>query len=401
MGLFRFKASLVIGAAIGLVVQTGCDVDFGYLLPAAAGQLRLIQQMVPIEVAISSGNLTAEQIGKLELIEDVRDYADAVVGLKIENNYTMFYDAGDMPVAINLSASRKDELVPKLWSFPIVGTIPYLGYFDPNAANERRRQLESENWDVFTYEIDAYSAVGFFPNPVLSPMLDRDDVNLVETVMHELLHSTIWRANDTPFNESLATFVGRRGAEAYFADRFPDQDGFIEGAREQFEDIDWFTAFMLELVDDLDEYYHSGLTSSKRIAGRESVIRDAGKRFERDVLPLMNHPEPYTWVADQLPVNNAWYLGIRRYNLDLDVFDRVFEATGRDWSASLAVFREAANQSAPFDFLRDLLNSGEISYVAKRDWTAPTLTDPTAIASPAVQRGPCDSHLAHTLIATD
>jgi len=402
----RFKSKAftllaVAAAAFGMVLPAGCNVDFGYLIPAAAGQLKLIQETVPIEEAVASGELTAEQVGKLELIQDVRSYAGSVVGLTIENNYTMFYDAGDMPVAINLSASRKDELSPKLWSFPVVGTVPYLGYFDPNAAMERRKQLESEGWDVFAYEIDAYSAIGFFPNPVLSPMLDRDDVNLVETVMHELLHATIWRANDTPFNESLATFVGRRGAEAYFADRFPNQDAFIDGALEQFEDIDLFTAYMLQVVGDLDDYYNSGLTSSKRIAGRDSVIQAAAMRFDRDVLPLMNHPEPYAWVADQLPVNNAWFLGIRRYNLDLDVFDAVFDASGGDWGMSLALFRQAASQPAPYEFLRAKLASGEVSVAAKTDSVSTRLVESTPSESPAANRGPCDLHLAHTLVATE
>lgn len=406
MRSFRLKAKSlkflsVIVVTFTSVFQAGCDVDFGYLIPAAAGQLKLIQEMVSIEDAVASGKLTPEQIGKLELIQDVRSYAGAVVGLKIENNYTMFYDAGDMPVAINLSASRKDELRPKLWSFPIVGTVPYLGYFNLEAAIERRKQLESEGWDVFVYQIDAYSAVGFFPNPVLSPMLERDDVNLVETVMHELLHATIWRTNDTPFNESLATFVGRRGAEAYFADRFPDQGSFIEGSREQFEDIDRFTAFMLGVVDDLDEYYSSGLTSSTRIAGREFVIRGAGKRFERDILPLLNHPEPYTWIPDQLPINNAWFLGIRRYNLDLDVFDEVFEATGGDWDTSLALFREAANRPLPYDYLREWLASGDVATAAKINSATSNSIESSRGASSAANRGPCDLNLARTLIATE
>ena len=398
MGRSGWREGAIIGALAGLVAHAGCNVDFGYLIPAAAGQLKLLQQTVPIDQAIASGDLTDQQVAKLKLILDVRDYAASRMHLDVENNYTMFYDAGDQPVAINLSASRKDALAPKLWSFPIVGTVPYLGFFDPAAATKRRRQLESEDWDVFTYEIDAYSAVGFFPNPVLSPMLERDDVSLVDTIMHELLHGTVWRVNDTPFNESLATFVGRRGAESYFADRFPDQSDFIRTAGEQFEDVDRFMAFMLDLVEQLDAYYHSDLKSSAKITGRAALIREAAGRFERDVLPLMHHPEPFAWIANGLPVNNAWYLGIRRYNLDLDVFEQVFEATGRDWPQSISLFREAAADPAPYQYLREWLSG------TTADTTAAKHLDhaPGAgLVLPTPERRPCELTRATTLIAAE
>lgn len=392
----------VIGLAASLAMQVGCDVDFGYLLPAAAGQLELIQKTIPIDEAISSGNLTTEQIAKLELIRDVRAFAATEIGLNVENNYTMFYDAGDQPVAINVSASRKDRLAPKLWSFPIVGTVPYLGFFDVDAAMQRRAKLESEDWDVFTYEIDAYSAVGFFPNPVLSPMLERDDISLVDTVLHELLHSTVWRSNDTPFNESLATFVGRHGAESYFASRFPDQTEFIQTAFDQFEDVDRFSQYMLEVVGELEAYYDSELSSNTKITGREEIVRRSAVRFMQEVLPLMNHPDPFDWVGDHLPVNNAWFLGIRRYNLDLSVFEAVFEATGHNWPASIQVFRQAAADASPYQYLRQwAVDHADVGSSAAAKSVSDNGVRPSPNSHPPVQRGPCSGTLHRTLIATE
>ncbi len=51
-------------------------------------------------------------------------------------------------------------------------------------------------------------------------------------------------------------------------------------------------------------------------------------------------------------------LGVRRYNLDLDVFEQVFAATGEDWAQSLELFRTAATESDPYAYLRSWLETG-------------------------------------------
>jgi hypothetical protein len=68
----------------------------------------------------------------------------------------------------------------------------------------------------------------------------------------------------------------------------------------------------------------------------------------------MNDPDRYAWVAD-MPTNNAWMLSNYRYNLDLDLFADVLAANGRDWRASIAVFREAARSNDVKAYLREWL----------------------------------------------
>ena len=105
-----------------------CGVDFAYLLPAAAGQVELLANSVPIEDAISAGTLTDEQIEKLKLIEDVRDYASGVIGLVVNDNYTTFYDSRGEDVAYNISACRKGLFHTENLDFPVCGdsTLPRL-----------------------------------------------------------------------------------------------------------------------------------------------------------------------------------------------------------------------------------------------------------------------------------
>jgi predicted aminopeptidase len=271
--------------------------------------------------------------------------------LNTSDNYTLFFDTGGEPAAYNVSASVRWAFVPKRWSFPIVGTLPYLGYFDRDDAILKVRELRQQGHDVFWYALDAYSTLDFLPNPVFSRMLRRSDLSLIETVIHELLHGTVWHSSDTTFNESLATWVGRTGAMDYLAARYPDEPDRVEAAAQWYEDTDRYNAFLLNLYTELDAFYAGPESRSAKINGREALFQAGRDRFAAEVLPLMNRPENFEWAAN-LPTNNAWLLANVRYNSDLDVFERVHQTVGRDWAASLAVFHAAAGSPDPFAYLR-------------------------------------------------
>jgi predicted aminopeptidase len=341
------------------LAAAGCGVDFTYVMPAITGQLDILQQMRSVSDVLASGTLSDDQVSKLRLLQDVRQFAGERIGLNVGDNYATFFDSHGAPVAFNLSASRRDEFAPMTWTFPFVGTIPYLGYFSRDAALAKRDVLQSESLDVFVYQVDAYSGLGFYPNPILSPMLDRHEANLVDTVIHELLHATIWRPNDTSFNESLATFFGRTGALEYYRTRYPDDPARVADAEARFEDSDRYSAFALEVFNELDAFYKSDLSSAAKVAGRGAILAAAQQRFLDEVLPLMNLPENYDWVSEGFPANNAWLLGIRRYNLDLAVFSDVFEAVKGDWAHARLVFSAAAGAADSYGFLRDWLGRSE------------------------------------------
>ncbi len=388
----------VVGGLALTVSLAGCGVDWGYVLGAAVGQTDILFNSVPLSRATEDAALSPEQRSKLELIRDARIYADEIIGLNVKRNYRRFYDSGGEPVAFNVSACRKDAFDLSLWTFPIVGTVPYLGFFDREAADAKFNELAAASLDVYMYEIDAYSGLGYFPSVVLSPMLERSQISLTDTVFHELLHSTIWRPDDVTYNESLATFVGRTAAMEYLAHRYPEQPELVQAAMEQFEDADRFSDFILTLFGELDSFYSSDLPSEDRIAGREALYQAGRDRFAAEVQPLMNHGDRYEWVRD-LPTNNAWLLGVRRYNLDLDVFQDVFHATGEDWTASLQLFRAAATEPDAQAYLRTWLAApNATSSVRLKKGEGARYR---ASAFPAQQRSPrgvCPCRLATTLV---
>lgn len=369
-------------AAICLpILLSGCGVDVGYVISAAAGQFNLLRNSISISEAIESGDFAADELAKLELITDARAYARDTLGLDVGNHFTLFYDSDGQPVAFNVSASQKDAFEPQTWWFPIVGTVPYLGFFDRTDADAEFDELAGDGLDVWMYEIDAYSLLDVLPTVLLSPMLERSEISLADVVFHELLHSTVWRPGDTTFNESLATFVGRRGAIQFLSDRYPNDPELVDTAIERFVDTDRFNKFMLALFNELEVFYTSDLTGDDKVAGREAIYQAGRDRFASEVQPLMNNPEGYAWV-ENLPTNNAYMLGIRRYNLDLEIFEQVFAATGEDWSASLLLFQTAGQHTAPYDYLRGWLESVEVQTQGPPDVAAKPRPRPEGSTAP-------------------
>ncbi len=351
----RRRHALPVGLLAALAVGlAGCD-GLAYVTHVTEGQLAIQGNTEPIDAVLASGRLTDEQAARLELAVAARDYAADVIGLDAGNSYTTFYDSAGDPLAWNLSAARQDALTPMEWSFPVIGRVPYLAFFEEGYLRSVETDLQADGYDTFTYELDAYSTLGLFDDPIRSAMLQRGDLSLVETIIHELLHNTVYRPGATVFNESLATFVGRQGAVDFLVAVYGEDSGWPEIARNYYADVDTVNAFLLALYAELEAFFATDLPPETLIAGREAIYAAGRERFETEILPTLNYPDSFAGYAD-LPTNNAWLLGQYRYNLSLDRFERVFAITGRDWATTMAVFEAAGAAPAdPFTYLADWL----------------------------------------------
>lgn len=332
-------ARTALVALVLSVPMVGCD-GLQYVAHVTEGQFAVQGDLESIDAVLASERLSEDESNKLQVAVAARNFAADVMGLRVGDSYTRFYDAGADPLAFNLTAVRQDALTPQTWEFPILGEVPYLSFFDEGYLREVQAELDADGFDTFTYELDAYSTLGVFEDPIRSPMLRRGVISLSDTIIHELLHNTVWRSNATTFNESLATFVGRQGAIEFLAAYYGEDSGWPETAVAYFADLDTAAQFLADFADELAEYYASDLSSAAKIAGREALWEAARERFVNEVQPTLNYPDIFTYGTMQ--TNNAWLLGSVRYNSDRQVFADVYDATGRDWRATIEVFTAAA-----------------------------------------------------------
>lgn len=313
-----------LAPAFAAVLSAGCQA--GYLLGQARGQARVLWGREPVEAVLGRPDLDAETRRKLALVREARRFAAEAIGLDVQDNYTTYYDVGGPAVAYALTAAPKDALEPVTWWFPIVGRVPYLGFFEKADGEARRDALLAEGYDVVLRGVPAFSTLGWFADPVFSTMLAMEDARLVSTVIHELTHATLFIPGAVEFNENLATFVGERGATLFFEQADGADSPRARAVGESFEDARRFGAFLAEMMEGLRAYYARPVARNDKIEGREKEFERWQNRYRSEVVPAL-HGAAYRWFPEAR-LDNALLLSLGAYHGGLDLFQRASEACG-------------------------------------------------------------------------
>ena len=225
------------------------------------GQVEIVYNARELEDVYSDAQVDSKVKEKLKLIEAIREFAFDSIGLKRNDNYTTYYDQKGKRLLYVVTASKPFELVPYEWSFPIIGDVPYKGFFVEEKANAERDRLKAEGWDTDIGGASGWSTLGWFRDPVLSNMLETDEGDLAELIIHELTHGTIYVNGDANYNENLATFIGVNGAAWYLTSRYgKDSKQYQDYLHANSED-DIRTQFMLSSAVYLDSIYKAIKTS--------------------------------------------------------------------------------------------------------------------------------------------
>ena len=305
--------------------------DVRYITRAGFEETRILQSRQPIAELVRDSSTDPVLRDNLRLVLHTRDYA-ARLGLEAKQTYTSYSDVGRDTLLLVLQAAPKDCICPYTWKYPIVGRIPYKGFFDARAARREADRFSARGYDVYLRPSGAFSTLGWFEDPLLSTAISGDSVELAATVFHEIAHNTLYVKSATPFNESFAQLVGYRSAEAFFRERGDSLNA--RHAADRWHDEIVLGEYYSALVRRLDSLYSRkpdsvALEAGRREAAvwaRDQLLGPFGKRFR-------------TFRVDRLaerPINNARLIGSGIYRTRLDLFDRWFERHGRDVGRSVA-----------------------------------------------------------------
>jgi predicted aminopeptidase len=304
--------------------------DVRYVTRAGIEETRILQAREPIAELVSERTMDPAVRHALRLVLESRDYA-ARIGLDAKETYTTYADVGRDTLLLVLQAAPKDCICPHTWKYPIVGRIPYKGFFDFDAARRTSDRMAARGYDVYLRPSAAFSTLGWFNDPLLSTALTRDSVELAALVFHEIAHNTLYVKSATPFNESFAQFVGYRSAESFFAERADTANARQAGDRLHDEMV--LGEFYRDLIARLDSLYATRPDSAALEAGRAEAGTWARAQLEGPVgarfrsLRIGRLPER--------PVNNARLIGATLYRTRLDLFDEWFDRHDRDVRVSV------------------------------------------------------------------
>lgn len=334
------------GAFLPLLFGSILGCSPAYIARAGYEQARILWSREPIERVLNEPLLDADTRQKLELVVDVRRFAADDLGLRVAGNYASIARVGDGAIMHVVTAAERFRLRPYTWWFPIVGRVPYKGYFDAEAARAEARALEQQNFDTRVVSAAAFSTLGWFDDPLLSNLLHLDAPALANLILHELLHSTHYTPGHAAFSESFANFVGYRGAAEFFAGRERAETAAVIEA--EWDAAIEFSAFLASEIAALEVAYAAGLTLDER-EERFSTMRAAWEA----------HPSrPHYRGFGPHAINNATLLHLQVYHHKLERFDALWESRGRDLRATIQAVVAATNRREdPFETLDRLLNA--------------------------------------------
>ncbi len=326
-----------------------------YVFRASLEEAQILLARRDLTEIIKDPATKPELADKLSLVLEAREFA-STLGLEPDGSFSAYSEVNRPVLVWVLSASSKTALEPHTWWFPIVGSVPYKGFFSKEEALAASDKLEKNGWDTLIRGSIAYSTLGWFDDPLLSTMVALDDVTLVDTVFHELTHSTIWLSGHAAFNESLANFVGAHATIQFFEKHKPQ---LLTEAQEQWQDQLKLAAFINEAAKRLTLFYDEAKT---RYAKPQELL------FQRRKLLWLLTQE---WFAlpfatgrkknrlNRQPVNNALIVAYRIYLQELPCFERMYIANNRSLPAFIEQIRELTtrvtrNKRDPFKELCEI-----------------------------------------------
>lgn len=320
-------ALIVVGVLVLLAVWQWELVSYGWM--QAKGQARILWNTKPVADVLADPIYPDSLKQKIELIREIKRFAIDSLGLDKSGSYESFYDQQGKPILWVITAAKPYQLIAKQWSFPILGTFSYKGFFEEERADSLVADLKKEKFDTRMGEVSAWSTLGFLNDPILSSFLDKPVGSLAELIIHELTHGTLFVKNNLEYNENLADFVGEYGALRFLAQKYGKESVAYKNYLATNAFYERYDEHILHGTRVLDSLYKT-YTTATPVALKDSlkwqtirqivVSSDTLTDQRTEVRPLKKR------ALNKLNLpNNAYFMGYLTYRKQQNRFRQEFE----------------------------------------------------------------------------
>jgi len=313
----RFAVLCLLLSTMGL---SSCS-HVNYYTQGIKGHFELINKRQAIQPLLTDNNVSPLRKKQLKELITIRQFAKEDLALPDNGSYRTFVELKRDAVTWNIVATPKYKMAAKRWYFPVVGYLSYKGFFNQALAKRHAQQLEQAGYDVFLAESTAYSTLGWFSDPIVSPMLKQGTILAAETIFHELAHQRLYFPSDSTFNEAFATAVGQVGTrlwlKRYHPNKLADYDAYQ--IKQQA-----FLQLLLKTSESLKQWYAEAeqqrLSDAQKEQGKQAIFQ----QLRNDYAALKKR-----WQGDSRydawfdkPVNNARLMLVGVYHQYVADFKR-------------------------------------------------------------------------------
>ena len=326
---------LILFLFLFLSLLTGCG-NFFYFSQLGWHQSFITFQSVPVQEALRDEALEDEEKKKIQIIQEVKRYGEARLGLRRTGSYTKYFEV-KRPVLHIITASEKDRLHLHHWNFPIIGRTTYKSFFTIEGALKEKRFLERKGFDTYLQQAAAYSTLGWLKDPIFSTMLKWDEPTLANIILHEMAHATVYFKGETDLNEQLATFIGNQGSINFLTEKYGPGSKEVALAIDYQGDDLLFSKWIDQAYKRLSEFYEQPVSREEKVRGREEIFQSIQESFVeiRDQFKTDCYKD---FGGKRL--NNAVLMAYRRYFHRLDRFEALYERLGKDLKKVVEFFKE-------------------------------------------------------------
>lgn len=330
------------GCAAGLPAS-----ELQWFLKQGVGQAEILLGARAVGRVLKDPETPEDVKRRLRLVEAARAFARDELGLDVQQQYKTVTFLDSPAVVYVVSAAPRTSLRPYRWEYPVLGALPYRGFFDLEEAEALAREMQRKGFDVNVGPVPTYSLLGILPDPIVSPMIfGSSEANIVETVIHELAHATVFAPGQGAFNEGLATFIGRQGRRM-FVDKHYGPDSAIARWMQRYDaDRQAYARAVGALAFDLRVLFAQArdLPEEEILARKDAIFLAHQTHFHDEVAKTLL---TYRFRNARLPDNNAELSAYGIYTLQQHLYERAWRSCNEDMRCFLGLMREVAHEPDP------------------------------------------------------
>lgn len=317
--ILKSLSSLVfISAMFWLVTNSKLTI---YLVKMGIHQSDFILNSVPVEKMLCDPNIPVNIRDRLLLCDSICEFSTMTLGYSPTRNFQSFYDQRNKPKLWVISACKPYSFDSFYWEFPLLGKVPYKGYFVFEEAWKEFLRLRGLGYDTDISHVSAWSTLGWLPDPLLSTMLYRSKGDFVNLLLHELFHATYYAKGTVEVNENLADFFAHKGTILFLSKDSSSLGFYIS----RHLDDSIYNAYLFRSGKKLDSLYKSCKSNDSNAVFLKKVnlLRTIFQQAEH--LRLSDNKRFKRANQEILLFKNSFFMQVKRYDGLYDSLNHVLD----------------------------------------------------------------------------